>query len=84
MLDFSLNSRTAKAMHAGGRVAEGIVFPMTTMIQQALGIDLGRGGAIGLWHVTDDATWQSIKAGRLPAMSLGGRAVREEAGDEYR
>ena len=84
VLDFSLNSRTAKAMHSGGRVAEGIVFPMTDFVQAALGIDLGRGGAIGLWRVTDDATWASIKAGRLPAMSLGGRAVREEAGDEHR
>jgi hypothetical protein len=53
VLDFSLNSRTAKAMHAGGRVAEGVVFPMTAMVQAALGIDLGRGGAIGLWRVTD-------------------------------
>ena len=84
VLDFSLNSRTAKSMHAGDKVAEGVVFPMTKFVQEALGIDLGRGGAIGLWRVTDEATWQSIKAGRLPAMSLGGRAVREEAGDEHR
>ena len=84
VLRYSLDSRAAKAMHTGPRVAEGLAFPMTTMIQQALGIDLGRGGAIGLWRVTDDATWANIKAGRLPAMSLGGRAVREEAGDEHR
>ena len=77
MLDFGLNSRAARATHAGGRVAEGIVFPMTDFVQAALGIDLGRGGALGLWRVTDEATWQGIKAGRLLAMSLGGRAVRE-------
>jgi hypothetical protein len=71
-------------MHAGGRVAEGIVFPMTAFVQEALGIDLGRGGAIGLWRILDEATWQGIKAGRLPSMSLGGRAVREEAGNDYR
>jgi hypothetical protein len=84
VLDYSLNSRAAKAMHAGGKVAEGVVFPMTDLVQKALGIDLGRGGAIGLWRVTDDATWSDIKAGRLPALSLGGRAVREEAGNDYR
>ncbi len=65
-------------MHAGGRVAEGIVFPMTDFVQKALGVDLGRGGAIGLWRILDEATWQGIKAGRLPAMSLGGTATREE------
>jgi hypothetical protein len=80
VLDFSLNSRTAKAMHAGGRVAEGIVFPMTDFVQAALGIDLGRGGAIGLWRITDEATWASIKAGRLPAMSLAAaRSARRPA-----
>ena len=84
VLDYNATSRTAKVMHGGGKVAEGTVFPMTRLIQQALGVDLGKGGALGLFRVTDDATWADIKAGRLPAMSLGGRAVREEAGDEYR
>ena len=78
VLDYSLNSRQAKSMHAGSPVATGIVFPLTSLVQKALGIDLGKGGAIGLWRVTDDATWQAIRAGRLPAMSLGGTAMREE------
>jgi hypothetical protein len=77
VLDYSLNSRVGKVMHAGDKVAEGLVFPLTRFVQEVLGIDLGRGGAIGLWRITDDATWANIKAGRLPSLSLGGKAVRE-------
>ena len=78
VLDFSLNRRVGSVMHKGHQVPRGILFSMTPMVQKALGVDLGKGGALGLWVVDDDETWASIKAGRLPSLSLGGRAVREE------
>ena len=83
VLDFSLNRRVGSVMHKGHQVARGILFPMTPMVQEALGVDLGKGGALGLWVVDDDATWAGIKAGRLPSLSLGGRAVREEVKGGY-
>ncbi len=84
VLAYGLSSRAAKAMHAGGRVAEGLAFPLTTMVQRALGVDLGKGGALGLWRIHDDAAWRAIRDGRLRSLSLGGTAVREEYAGDHR
>jgi hypothetical protein len=79
IIEFGLNSRVGKVMHNGKQVARGLVFPMTDWVQKALGVDMGKGGAIGLWIIEDDAAWQAVKAGSLKSFSLGGRAYREDA-----
>lgn len=70
-------SRISKRQHTGSPTAEyveGIVF--TKAKQQALGIDLGREGWFAGFYVHDDQTWADAKAGKLPALSIGGRGVR--------
>ena len=79
VIEFGLNSRVGKVMHNGKQVARGLVFPMTDWVQKALGVDMGKGGAIGLWIIEDDVAWQAVKAGSLKSFSLGGRATREDA-----
>ena len=78
VIDFGLNSRVGKVMHDGRQVARGLVFPMTDWVQKALGVDMGKGGAIGLWVVEDEEAWQAVKSGRLKSFSLGGKAIRED------
>ena len=78
VIDFGLNSRVGKVMHDGRQVARGLVFPMTDWVQKALGVDMGKGGAIGLWIVEDENAWQAVKSGRLKSFSLGGKAFRED------
>jgi hypothetical protein len=81
VIDFGLNSRVGKVMHDGRQVARGLVFPMTDWVQKALGVELGKGGAIGLWIVEDEEAWQAVKSGRLKSFSLGGKAIREDVTD---
>ena len=82
IIDFGLNLRVGKVMHDGRQVARGLVFPTTDWVQKALGVDMGKGGAIGLWIVEDPDAWQAVKAGRLKSFSLGGKAFREDVIDE--
>jgi hypothetical protein len=84
VIDFGLNSRVGKVMHDGRQVARGLVFPMTDWVQKALGVDMGKGGAIGLWVVEDEETWAAVKVGRLKSFSLGGKALREDIIDDDR
>lgn len=72
--------RRIKAMHAGepiGEMVESVV--MTPALQKALGIDLGIVGWLIAARITDDAAWQKVKGGELPAFSIGGRGVRVDA-----
>ena len=69
-------------MHDGRQVARGLVFPMTNWVQKALGVDMGKSGAIGLWVVEDEEAWQAVKSGRLKSFSLGGKAFREDIIDD--
>lgn len=82
VIDFGLNSRVGKVMHDGDPVATMLVFPMTPWVQQALGIDLGKSGALSLTKFHDETAWLMVKDGSLPAMSIGGSAVREDAPDD--
>jgi hypothetical protein len=83
VIDFGLNSRVGKVMHDGHQVASTLVFPFTDWVQEALGVALGKSGALALTVVTDDAAWTMVKDGSLPAYSLGGFAVREDAPDGF-
>ena len=83
--DFVLNSRTGGAMHEVYGVAtlvESIVFTPEKLA--ALGLDkdaLPHGWWVG-FKVTDTEAWQKIKNGDYTMFSIGGRAVREDIGDE--
>lgn len=75
---FILDSRAGKLMHNGQRVADvvdSIVF--TSELQKALGIDLGKVGWFGGMKFRDDAIWQRVKSGELPAFSIGGYGKRK-------
>ena len=77
---FVLNARCAGEMHSRkdgvGNLVESIVFTKET--QKALGIDLGRVGGFGGFHISDAEVWQAVKAGKYAAFSWGGRARAEE------
>lgn len=62
------------------KVAEVVAsMPMTTQIQKAFGLDLGKAGwMIGL-KVLDDGIWEMVKRGDLPAFSIGGSGVLTNA-----
>lgn len=69
--------RTIKAMHAGepiGALVESVV--LTHSLQKALGIDLGLVGWLIGARIDNDTAWAAVKAGTLPAFSIGGRGVR--------
>lgn len=74
--DFMLNSRTAKSMHSGEKVADIVhSLPVTKDVADALGIQADREGWIVGVKVFDDAVWEMIKSGKLSSFSIGGRAV---------
>jgi hypothetical protein len=72
--------RTMKVMHGGdpiGEMVESVV--LTEALQKSLGIDLGVTGWLIAAHITDDTAWAAIKAGKLPAFSIGGQGERVDA-----
>ena len=74
--DFMLNSRTAKSMHSGEKVADIVhSLPVTKEVADALGIQTDREGWIIGVRVNDEETWQMVKSGKLSSFSIGGRAV---------
>jgi hypothetical protein len=78
---FISESRTAMAMHDGpprGEVVESMV--LTTEVQKALGIDLGKVGWFIAMKIHDDEIWARAKAGELTAFSIGGKAKAEKIG----
>lgn len=76
---FVLNSRRAKAMHAGadvGRLAELLV--STPEKRAAMGVPDGI-LPDGIWlgvKVDEDEAWAGVKSGRYKMFSLGGKAIR--------
>lgn len=81
--DFMADSRAGGFMHIRGRDGEiikvgSIVESMvlTAEKQQALGIDLGMVGWLGVYRVEHDDVWKAVKDGDFRAISIGGRGVR--------
>ena len=77
--DFVLTARTAGDSHERigiGRLVESMMF--TKEKQKSLGIDLGRVGWYGGFHIDDEEVWKKIKMGHYPSFSIGGHALREE------
>jgi hypothetical protein len=74
---FMSGGRVGKMMHAGapvGEVVDSVVF--TKELQDALDIDLGREGWFVGMKIHSPAVWKRVKAGELPAFSIGGEGER--------
>jgi len=77
--DFNMNGRAGKVLHNGRRVADIVESVMLSRdVQQALGVDLGRTGWFGAMQYNDQAAWERVKSGELPAFSIGGFGARRE------
>jgi hypothetical protein len=73
-IDFMENVRVGKSLHQGDQVSSVIgCLPLSQELAKALGIESSREGLIMGFRVHDDATWDLIKSGELPALSIGGR-----------
>lgn len=74
---FMADVRTAKAMHAGGKIGEVIhSFPLTKELGAALGVHSALEGWIVAMKVHDDSVWNRVKSGELSAFSIGGMGKR--------
>lgn len=76
---FMENSRDVGLMHNSvghGRVTQGLVF--TKELQQALGIDLGRCGALVKINVDDPEVQKRVASGELRELSIGGTGKRKK------
>jgi hypothetical protein len=80
--EFMEKSRNAKVMHNGEVVAQVIhSFPLTKELMKAFDIYSDREGWITGTKVYDDETWEKVRKGELPALSIGGRALDVEEYD---
>lgn len=77
--NFMKDVRVGKVMHEGDQK---VVFvhsmPLTKELCEALGIQSDNEGWVVGGYVYDDETWEMVKSGKLPALSIGGRAKREK------
>jgi len=72
-IDFMENVRVGKSLHEGEQVSVVIgCLPLSQELAKALGIESNREGLIMGFRVHDDQTWELIKSGDLPALSIGG------------
>jgi hypothetical protein len=76
--EFMLNSRTAKAMHAG-EAAGSIVFawPMTTEIAKAFGIEVNTTGLM-IAMKPDEEMMKKFVSGEYTGFSIGGRRIKDK------
>lgn len=80
--EFMLTHRIGKTMHAGDKTADIVhSLPITKDIADALGIQSNREGWIIAQKISDKKTWDAVKSGKLPAFSIGGRAVKGSNND---
>lgn len=76
-IDFMENVRVGKTMHSGEKTSTVIgCLPLSAELAKALGIESKREGLIMGFKVHDRKTWDLIKSGELPALSIGGRGMR--------
>lgn len=76
---FMKDVRVGKVMHCGEqRVTFVHSMPITKQLAEVFGIQTEREGWIVGGYVHDDETWELVKSGKLPALSIGGRARREK------
>lgn len=77
--EFMKDVRVGKVMHDGEQKITFVhSMPITKVLCEALGIQTTKEGWIVGGYVHDDDTWEMVKSGKLPALSIGGRARREK------
>tara|TARA_R100000093_G_scaffold70881_2_gene45095 strand:- start:64 stop:492 length:429 start_codon:yes stop_codon:yes gene_type:complete len=77
--NFMEHVRVGKQMHDGDQI--GVVvhsWPCTNEINKSVGLEADREGWLVAFKVYDDEVWADVKAGKLAAFSIGGRAVKGE------
>lgn len=75
--EFMKSERNSLNMHEGSPIGQVVhSFPLTADIAKSLGIQTENEGWLVGIHVSDDATWNSVKDGSLSAFSIGGSATR--------
>lgn len=75
--EFMKSERNSLNMHGGSPIGQVVhSFPLTADIAKSLGITTENEGWLVGIHVSDDATWNSVKDGSLSAFSIGGSATR--------
>jgi hypothetical protein len=78
--DFMLNCREGHVMHLGKQVATVVhSLPITKQVAAAFGLTCDVEGWAIAMKVHDDDTWALVKAGVLPAFSIGGEGQRNAA-----
>lgn len=78
--EFMKGIRVGKVMHCGEQKVTFVhSMPITKELADAFGIQTDKEGWIVGGYVHDDETWAMVKSGKLPALSIGGRARREKA-----
>lgn len=66
-----------KVMHSGKAKADIVqFFTLSKIERQSLGFGEGREGLIVKFRVNDPETWEAVKAGFLPELSIGGSGER--------
>jgi hypothetical protein len=80
-LDFAKSARVALEQHQGDQVGTmPFIFPLTTEIAQALGIETAKTGMIVAMQA-DDATFKRFESGELTGFSIGGRGITVDEDD---
>jgi hypothetical protein len=77
---FMKEVRVGKVMHVGEQKVTFVhSMPITKQLADIFGIQIDREGWIVGGYVHDDETWELVKSGKLPALSIGGTGRREKA-----
>ena len=78
-LDFAENSQVAKEMHVGEeRGTTPFLFPMTTEIAKAYGIEGIPQTGLMFAMKPDDALLEKFKSGDMTGFSIGGKRIEDE------
>jgi len=71
--EFMLTTRVGKTMHFGTKRSDVVhSLPLSKELASMLGVSSEKEGWIVGFKVHDDTTWDMIKSGELPALSIGG------------
>ena len=75
---FMQGKRVGKVQHTGGQAGEVTLFPLTTDIAKALGIQTQKTGLLAWFTPSDPAILQKYRDGELTGFSIGGKAIQTE------
>ncbi len=82
-VDFALNSRVGKDMHAGDKVGDVFVYPITKGSASGLGISTTKTGLLIGFRPHDPALLELIKTGARAGFSIGGTLTESDASKAF-